>query len=880
MASFLYKLGLFASKRSWLVIFSWVLLLGVTGTLAATAGGSFTTTMSVPGTPAQNTVDALKASFPKASNGSGAVAFATENGKPFTAAQKAAITNQLNQAKTLPTVASIMDPFATEKLLLKQQRQLAKGAKQLAAAPKDLAAGQKKITDGLAALTKAQADLAASRKTLQAQAAQLAAGIKQLEAALSQATAGGAPAAQIAGMQAQLDGLKANQAKITAGFAQLDAGQAQIDANKKKLADAQTALDKAKKDLPAQQLKLEAGQKLLNAASGFRTVSKGQNIAVGNVFFKKPLNQITAAQKADAVKEFTSAKISGVNVEVSQDLTQNPPSVFGVGESIGLLIAAVVLFIIVGTFVGAGLPLIAAVLGVGIAATATMALSAVVSMGSTTLSLGGMLGLAVGIDYTLFIINRHRRQLKAGMELRESLALANGTSGSAVFFAGLTVIIALAALNLTGIGFLGIMGTVGAAAIAIAVVVAVTFTPAFLSLLGMRILSKKEKKALELFDDAHPNTPERVSTQPVFANKRPWITLAGSALLLALIATPILSLRLGLPDGASENTNSTQYKEYKLVEKGFGVGMNGPLVTVVSIPKKLGSTDALQFEAEVATRISALKNVSAAVYAATSSNGKILMFQVLPTGGPTSVATEQLVRDLRGLDTSFKHDYNASVQVTGLSAMNIDISQKLSDALPLYLSTVMILSLILLMIVFRSIAVPLVATAGFLLSVFAALGAVTAVFQWGWLGSVFDVHDPGPILAFLPTMVIGILFGLAMDYQLFLVSGMREAYVHGKTAKESINYGIHLSRQVVVAAAIIMISVFGSFAFSEQVMLRAIGFGLATGVLFDAFFVRLMFVPALMTVLGDKAWYIPKWLDKVLPDVDVEGAQLERTHPH
>ena len=212
--------------------------------------------------------------------------------------------------------------------------------------------------------------------------------------------------------------------------------------------------------------------------------------------------------------------------------------------------------------------------------------------------------------------------------------------------------------------------------------------------------------------------------------------------------------------------------------------------------------------------------------------------------------------------------------------MNIDISQKLSDALPLYLSTVMILSLILLMIVFRSIAVPLVATAGFLLSVFAALGAVTAVFQWGWLGSVFDVHDPGPILAFLPTMVIGILFGLAMDYQLFLVSGMREAFVHGKTAKESINYGIHLSRQVVVAAAIIMISVFGSFAFSEQVMLRAIGFGLATGVLFDAFFVRLMFVPALMTVLGDKAWYIPKWLDKVLPDVDVEGAQLERTHPH
>jgi len=880
MASLLYKLGLFASKRAWLVIFSWVLLLGVTGTLAGTAGGSFTTTMSVPGTPAQNTVDELKKSFPKASNGSGAVAFATDNGKPFTAAQKAAIAEQLAQAKKMPTVASVMDPFATDKLLQKQKRQLAKGAKQLASAPKDMAAGQKKITDGLAALAKAQTDLTAQRKTLQGQAAQLAAGIKQLQGGIAQATAGGAPAAQIQGMQAQLAGLLANQAKINAGFAQMDAGQVQIDSNKKKLSDAQIALDKAKKNLPAQQLKLEAVQKLLKAASGFRTVSKARNIAVGNVFFDKPLNQITAAQKAVVVNEFTSAKIAGVSVEVSQDLTQNPPSVFGVGESIGLLIAAVVLFLIVGTFVGAGLPLIAAVLGVGIAATATMALSAVVSMGSTTLSLGGMLGLAVGIDYTLFIINRHRRQLKAGMDMRESLALANGTSGSAVFFAGLTVIIALAALNLTGIGFLGIMGTVGAAAIAIAVVVAVTFTPAFLSLLGMRILSKKEKKGLELFDDAHPNTPERVSTLPVFANKHPWITLVSSALLLAIIATPIFSLRLGLPDGASENVTSTQYKEYKLVEKGFGVGMNGPLVTVVSIPKKLNATDALQFEAKVATKISELKNVSAAVYAASSKDGKILMFQVLPTGGPTSVATENLVRDIRALDASFKRDYNAGVQVTGLSAMNIDISQKLSDALPLYLGTIMILSLILLMIVFRSIAVPLVATVGFLLSVFAALGAVTAVFQWGWLGNVFDVHDPGPILAFLPTMVIGILFGLAMDYQLFLASGMREAYVHGKSAKEAINYGIHLSRAVVVAAAVIMISVFGSFAFSEQVMLRAIGFGLATGVLFDAFFVRLMFVPALMTVLGDKAWYIPKWLNKVLPDFDVEGAQLERTHPH
>ena len=880
MASLLFKLGQFSARRAWLVIIAWLLLLGGAGTLAVTAGGGFTSTMSVPGTPAQNTIDQLKASFPKASRGSGAVVFFTKSGKPFTAAQKSEISKQLKAATTIDSVASALDPFATQATIQKNQRALADGQKKLDSAPADLAAAQKKITDGLEALNKAQSDLTKARTTLQAQAKQLAAGIKQLTAGIAQATSAGAPQQQLDGMKAQLAALEANQAKISAGFTQMDAGQKTIDANRAKLVAGQAKLDKAKADLPAQISKLNNGTKLLAAAAGFRTVSKNGSIAVGNVFFSKPLNQISSAQKASVVAAFTSAHIAGVSVEVSQELTQNAPSVFGVGESVGLLIAGVVLFLMVGTFVGAGLPLIAAVLGVGIAAASTYALSAVVEMGSTTLSLGGMLGLAVGIDYTLFIVNRHRRQLKAGMALRDSLALANGTSGSAVLFAGLTVIIALAALNLTGIGFLGIMGTAGAAAIAVSVVVAVTFTPAFLSLIGMRILSKRERKNLEIFDEAHPNGPTRVSTQPVFANKHPWLTVLATVLALGILAIPVSILRLGLPDGSSENTNSTQYKAYMKVSEGFGVGMNGPLVTIVNIPKKLAAAPQLAFEADAATRIMALKNVKAAVFAGASADGKTLMFQVLPAGGPTSLATENLVREIRGLDAKFKSELNADIQVTGLAAVNIDISQKLTDALPLYLGTVMALSLLLLMIVFRSIAVPLVASVGFLLSVFAALGAVTSVFQWGWLGAVFDVHDPGPILAFLPTMVIGILFGLAMDYQLFLVSGMREAFVHGRTAKESVSYGVHLSRQVVVAAAIIMISVFGSFAFSEQVMLRAIGFGLASGVLLDAFLVRLLFVPAVMALLGDKAWWIPKWLDRILPDLDVEGAQLERTHPH
>jgi RND superfamily putative drug exporter len=244
------------------------------------------------------------------------------------------------------------------------------------------------------------------------------------------------------------------------------------------------------------------------------------------------------------------------------------------------------------------------------------------------------------------------------------------------------------------------------------------------------------------------------------------------------------------------------------------------------------------------------------------------------------VSTEQVVKDIRALDEVFAADDGSRIEVTGMAAINIDVSKKLGDALPIYLLTVIGLSLLLMMLVFRSIAVPVLASLGFLLTVFATLGATVAVFQWGWLSQLFDIHDPAPILSFLPTILIGILFGLAMDYQLFLASGMREAFVHGRTAKDSVNFGIHLSRSVVVAAAIIMISVFGGFIFSHTTMIRPVGFGLAVGVLIDAFVVRLMLVPAALTLLGDKAWWLPKWLDRLLPDVDVEGAKLEGRLTH
>jgi RND superfamily putative drug exporter len=465
------------------------------------------------------------------------------------------------------------------------------------------------------------------------------------------------------------------------------------------------------------------------------------------------------------------------------------------------------------------------------------------------------------------------------MTVLDSVALATGTSGNSVVFAGLTVVIALAALNLTGIGFLGVMGTMGAMAIVFAVLIALTMTPALLSRIGMRILSTKERRALAARTDA-ASPAETVRTTPVFATRHPWVTLVATVSLLAIASIPFGSMRLGLPDGKSEPLDSAGYKSYMLTSEAFGEGVNGALIVVAESPTAISEDDEVEFQAAIVDKLMSVDNVDVALPGGISSDRTSVVFRVVPAEGPNSVSTAQVVTDVRELDDAILAETGAHVEVTGLAAINIDVSNKLGEALPLYLVTVIGLSLLLMMLVFRSIAVPVIASLGFLLTVFATLGATVAVFQWGWLSQLFDIHDPAPILSFLPTILIGILFGLAMDYQLFLASGMREAYVHGKTARESVNFGIHLSRTVVVAAAIIMISVFGGFIFSHTMMIRPVGFGLAVGVLIDAFIVRLMLVPAALTLLGDKAWWLPKWIDRILPDVDVEGAKLEGKLAH
>ena len=421
------------------------------------------------------------------------------------------------------------------------------------------------------------------------------------------------------------------------------------------------------------------------------------------------------------------------------------------------------------------------------------------------------------------------------------------------------------------------MGSMAAVAIVIAVAIALTVTPAALSLIGDKILSKKElaELAAPKKKTAKKAAANKDALKPVLATRHPFATVFSIIAVLGIMAIPLTEMRLGLPDGGSEPKYSSAYKAYSLTSEGFGPGFNGQITTVLTTDSPVAEDETTAFQADVATDLMGLSNIEAAVPAAVSDDQRTFIFQIVPTGGPSSVETEQLIYDIRNLQQSFTQNYGATIGVTGITATNIDISDKIASVLPLYLGTVILLSLFLLMLVFRSILIPILAAAGFLLTVTATLGAVVAVYQWGWLAELFGVSSPGPILSFLPIFLIGILFGLAMDYQLFLVSGMREAYAHGKNPLDSINFGIHLSRGVVIAAALIMITVFGGFAFSHLATIRPIGFGLAIGVLIDAFLIRLLLVPAAMTILNNSAWWIPKWLDKILPDVDVEGTKLE-----
>ncbi len=830
MAALLYRLGSFAARRAWQVIVAWVLILGLSLGAFLAFGGSLSNSFDIPGTASGAVVDELTKELPDSAGMTASVVYQTDDGSPFTDEQKAAISDVAAGAEDLDDVASVIDPFDA-------QQQQADGAQQLAD-------GQTQIDDGRAQLDAGQAQLDAGK-------AQLDAAQAQLTAARTQAEAAGAPPEQLAVLDQQQAQLEAQTAALQAQQDTLDASRAELD-------------DKAEQ--------VEQGSTLLELADGIGVVSEDGSTAIVNVTFNETRLELPEDAKQTTIDHFESQPIDGVSVYFGSELAQGVPELFGVGEAIGLIFAGIVLIVTLGSLLAAALPIVTALVGIAVGVTASLAFSGIVNMASITPVLGVMLGLAVGIDYSLFIVYRHRKQLLRGVPVRESIGLATGTSGTAVVFAGSTVIVALLALNVTGIPFLGLMGTVGAVCIGVAVLVAITLAPALLGLLGMRLLSRRKRATI-----GAEITPAKVA-KPItpMSNLRAILTVLGTIVALLVIAIPSMSMRLGLPDGGSEPAGSTSYQAFQIIEEEFGAGANGPLLVTATSADPISEDDLLAAQVEVAEQLAGLDNVAAVAPIATSDDNTLLAFQVVPEEGPNSESTAQLVQDIRALPPV---GGDLTLGVAGQAASNIDISDALSDALPIYLLVVVGLSFLIMILVFRSLLVPVIATGGFVLSLFATYGLIVGVFQYGWGASLIGLSSTGPILSFLPVILVGILFGLAMDYQLFLASGMREAYVHGSSAKMAVAQGFRAGRSVVTAAALIMVSVFGGFIFSQSTMIRSIGFGLAFGVLLDAFVVRMLLMPALMHLLGRSAWWLPRWLDKVMPNVDLEGASLERDHP-
>jgi RND superfamily putative drug exporter len=603
------------------------------------------------------------------------------------------------------------------------------------------------------------------------------------------------------------------------------------------------------------------------AATPHQTLAPDGRIGYLDVALTEPGTADSAVQKGISAAVDT-ARQTGLQVEESSGLTSAASSS---NPLVGLVIAFLVLVVTFGSLLAAGFPLFNALLGLGVGIGGVYAATAITPLNSVAPTLALLLALAVGIDYALFIVNRHRRQLLEGMPVRESIALAVGTAGTAVFFAALTVVIALAGLAVMRVRFLTEMGFSAAGAVLIAMLISITLTPALLSMAGPRILGRRARRRLA----AGTQRPAgRAARRWVTVTTRiPALPVIAAVLVLGVLALPALGMRLGLPNDGSEPSASTVRKAYDLMADGFGKGANGPILVLA----EYGA--AAPGQAEIGALVRQLGTVAdvARVTPAGVKDGSVL-FTVIPDSGPSDAATSTLVHALREPSAVGAITPRPTLEVTGETAVAIDVSQRLESSLPLYLGLVVGFAFLLLLVVFRSVLIPLKATVSFLLSLGATLGCTVAVFQWGWLGGVFGVDPAGPLLSFLPILVIGVLFGLSMDYEMFLVTGMREEHAHGSEAHAAVVTGFGQGARVVTAAALIMIGVFGNGVFAGDATIKPIAFGLAVGVLVDAFVVRVTLVPAAMMLFGRAAWWFPRWLDQLTPRVDIEGAALDRPH--
>ncbi|MFD5441977.1 MMPL family transporter [Streptomyces tendae] len=649
------------------------------------------------------------------------------------------------------------------------------------------------------------------------------------------------------------------------------------------------------------------GPQVAGATSPFdaHAVSEDASTAYATITYRTTADDLTEASKEALTEAVEHARDAGLTVEVGGSALETEPAQ-GIGEVLGILVAAAVLLITFGSLAAAGLPLLTAVLGVGISLATITALGSALGFSSTVGELAMMLGLAVGIDYSLFVVSRYREERAKGYQAQEAAALAVGTAGSAVVFAGLTVVIALLGLSVVGVPTLTKMGIGSAGTVLVGVLIALTAVPALLGFWPDAVLPRRDREGARRTRSRRPGrfgrnrnwtwkwnwnrwnwnrqgtTPPGTARTPWgvrwarFVTRRPVAVLLLTVVGLGALAVPSLNLRMGMPGAESKPTTTTERRAYDALADGFGPGFNGPLTVVVDVK---GADDPAAAVTGVSDRLADTEGIVSVSPPHFNEAKDTAVVSAVPSTGPASEQTQDLVRTIRDKRPAIESATGAEFQVTGATALNIDVGRKMQDALVPYLAVVVGLAFLLLMVVFRSILVPVKAALGFLLSVGAALGAIVTVFQEGHGAGVFGVEETGPIMSTMPIFLVGIVFGLAMDYQVFLVSRIREAHIHGEQPGQAVVTGFRHSAQVVGAAALIMMAVFGGFMTGGESMVKMVGFGLASAVFFDAFVVRMAFVPAVLALLGKRAWWLPGPLDRLLPRVDVEGEALTRRAP-
>jgi putative drug exporter of the RND superfamily len=597
-------------------------------------------------------------------------------------------------------------------------------------------------------------------------------------------------------------------------------------------------------------------------------VSADRRAAYSTVTYSAQPADITAAQRAALLHAVGDARATGLTAEVTGQATQAPTEVGGPAEIVGVVVALIVLAVTYGSLVAAGMNLLTAVIGVAIGALGISTLTGFVDLQSTTPILAVMLGLAVGIDYALFIVTRFRHELLDGRGPADAAAMAVGAAGSAVVTAGITVVIALAGLAVAGIPFLTEMGLAAAATVVVAVLIAVTLVPAVLGFVGLRALPRRAPRRLGAGAPRHaaPDAAGRgfYAGWAGTVTTRRRVSLVTAVVALATIALPAFAMRTTLVNAPAEG--STQARATHLLAERFGAGFTGPLLVLVD------GAGAADRATAITRQAPAVPGVALATPPQVTADRGAALVTIIPRSSPESRATVDLVHALRD---RFEGGGGPRVYVSGATAVSVDVSQKLNAALPVYLVLVVGLALVLLVLVFRSILVPVIGVLGFLLTIGSALGATTAVFQWGWLKDAVHAEAIGPLLSLAPIIIIGILFGLAMDYQVFLVSRMHESHAQGASPRDAVVSGFRQAAPVVVAAACIMFAVFAGFVPEGDATIKPIAFALATGIIFDAVVVRMVAMPAALALLGGAAWWLPRWL-RWLPTLDVEGAALQR----